>query len=89
MTHPHVNPPLIPLIQETHNGKSEKKLKLKLCRYPTPYTFYLYELKMSLFDNGGPEEFLLFVSYFNMTLVASGALEAGIKYQYLCTILRG
>ena len=31
---------------------------------------------------------MLFVSNFNMTLAASGMLEAGAKYQYLCTIVR-
>ena len=44
---------------------------------------------MSLFDNGKPEEFLLFVRNFNMTLAASGMLEAGAKYQYLRTLVRG
>ena len=41
---------------------------------------------LSLFDNGKPEEFLLFVHNFNMTLAASGTLEAGTKIQYLRTL---
>ena len=49
----------------------------------------LYEFKMSLFENGEPEELLLFVCNFNMTLVASRALEAGATVQYLCTLVRG
>ena len=58
MTQQHVDPPLIPLIQETHDGKSDKDVvKLKLCRDPTSYTSDLYEFKMSLFDNGEPEDF--------------------------------
>ena len=58
MTHPHIEPPYIPLIQETHDGKSYKKnVKLKLRRYPTSSTSDLYEFKMSLFDNGEPEDF--------------------------------
>ena len=44
---------------------------------------------MSLFDNGDPEEFLLFVRNFNITLSASGALEVGTKGQYLCTLVHG
>ena len=59
-------------------------LELKLRRYlmsPTLPTSDLYEFKMSLFYNGYPEEFLLFVHNFNMTLAASGTLEAGVKYQ--------
>ena len=50
-------------------------------RYPTLSTSDLYEFKMSLFDNGDLEEFLLFVRNFNTTLVASGTLEADAKFQ--------
>ena len=89
-THPHLNPPPIPLIQETHNSKSDNNfVKLKLCRDPTSYTSELYEFKMSLFENGNPEEFLLLVRKFNMTLADSGVLEAGTIYQDLCTLVRG
>ena len=44
---------------------------------------------MSLLDNGDPEEFLLFVSNFNMTLKVSGMLETSTKVQYLHIIVRG
>ena len=44
---------------------------------------------MSLFDNGKPEDFLLFVCNFNMNLAASGMLEADAKFQYLCTLVYG
>ena len=44
---------------------------------------------MSLFDNGEPEEILMFVRNFNMTLAASGTLEADTKFQYLSTLVRG
>ena len=58
MNHPHVDPPPIPLPQETKNDKSDKDfVKLKLCRDPTSSTLDLYEFKMSLFDNGDPEDF--------------------------------
>ena len=88
MTHPYVEPPPIPPIKEKHDVKSDKYfVKLKLLRYPTLYTSDLYEFKMSLFDNGEPGEFLLFVINFNMTLAASGTLEAGAKYQYLHTLV--
>ena len=53
VTHPHVEPPPIPLIQETYGGKSEKDIvKLKLDRDPMLSTSELYDFKMSLFDNG-------------------------------------
>ena len=48
----------------------------------------LYEFKMSLFDNGETEDFLLFVRNFNMNLVVLEMLEAGAKCQYLFTIVR-
>ena len=90
MTHPQVDPQLIPLIQETHDVNSEKDfVKLKLSRDPTSSTSDLYEFKMYLFDNGDREEFLLFVRNFNMTLAASGTLEAGAKIKYLCNLVRG
>ena len=41
-----------------------------------------------MFENGEPEEFLFLVSNFNITLAASGMLEAGAKYQYLFTLVQ-
>ena len=90
MTQPHVEPPHIPLIHETYDGKSDKDfVKLKLCSYSLLLMSDLYEFKIYLFDNGKPEEFLLFVRNFNMTLAAPGTLEAGAEIQYLCTPFRG
>ena len=90
INHPHIEPPLIPLIQETHDFRLDKYfVKLKLRRDPTSSTLNLYEFKMSLIYNGKPEEFLFFVRNFNMTLAASGTLEAGAKVQYICTIIWG
>ena len=56
MTHPQTNPPPIPLIQETHDGKSDKYfVKIKMCRDPTPSMLDLYDFKMYLFGNGNLE----------------------------------
>ena len=89
MTQSHVETPLIPLIREKNDGKSEEDIvKLKLSKYPTSSTSELYEFKMSLFDNGDPEEFWLFICNFNITLAASGTLEADEKFQYLRTLVR-
>ena len=44
---------------------------------------------MYFYDNGGPEESLLFVSNFNMTLATSEMLEAYVKAQYLRTLVCG
>ena len=51
--------------------------------------FYLYELKMALFDDSETEEFLLLIRNFNMTLEASGILKPDTNIQYLCTLVRG
>ena len=89
MTQPHVDPPPINLIKEKHYGKSDKDfVKLKLRRDPTLHMSDLYEFKISLFENGEPEEFLLFVCNFNMTLAVSEMLKLGAKYQYLSNIFR-
>ena len=88
VTHPHVEPPPIPLIQETYDSKSDKDfVKLKLRWDPMSSTSDLYEFKIYLFDNGKPEEFLFFVRNLNMTPTAPGTLETGAKVQYLCTLL--
>ena len=58
MTQSYVEPPPITLFKEKYDGKSDKYfVKQKLPRYPTLTTLDLYEFKMSLFDNGKPEEF--------------------------------
>ena len=44
---------------------------------------------MTLFDNIDPEEFLLFIRNFNVTLEVSGTLVAGAEIQYLPTLLCG
>ena len=90
MTQVHVEPPPIPLVKGKYDGKLDKYLlKLKLRRDPNSIMSDLYEFKMSLFDNVDPEEFLLFVRNFNMTLTASGMMEMGAKVQYLCTLVDG
>ena len=44
---------------------------------------------MALFDNGKPEEFLLFVQDFKMTLKAMGKIASNEKIHCLCMILYG
>ena len=81
---------MIPLIKIKNYEKSDKdRVKIKLLRDPTSQKFDIHELKMALFDNGEPEEFLLFIRNFNMTVEASGMIVAIAKIQLLCTILRG
>ena len=57
----HMKPPLIPIIKNKRDHKSDNYfVKLKLHRTPTSEKSDLYEFKMDFFDNGDPEEFLLF-----------------------------
>ena len=44
---------------------------------------------MSLFDNGDPEELLLFIRNFNTTLEASVTLVDSKNIQYLRTLVHG
>ena len=90
LTQVHVELPPVPLIKFKSDGKSDKYfVKLKLFMDPTSGTSDLYEFKMSLFDNGNTEEFLLFVRNFKMNRVVSGTLETGTKVQYLRTLVHG
>ena len=64
-----VEPPPIPLISGNNDTKLNKySVKIKLHKDPTSENSDLYEFKMALFDNGEPEEFLLLVCNFQMTL---------------------
>ena len=59
-TQAHAEPPYINLIKVTCNGKPGKDfVKLKLRRDPTSIMSDLYEFRVSLFDNGEPEEFFV------------------------------
>ena len=75
-----MDPPPIPLIRINNDDKSYKDfVKIELCRDTTSENLDFYEFKMALFGNGDSEEFLLFICNFNMTITASGRLEAGAK----------
>ena len=76
-----MDPPPTPLIKMWQGDKLDKDfVNLKFCRDPTSEKLDLYELKMTLLDNGDPEEFL-FVCNFSMTLEASGTLDTITKVQ--------
>ena len=90
MTQVYVEPMPIPLIKVIYDGKSENDfIKLKLHRYPTSSMSDLYAVRMSLFENSDPEEFLFFVRNFNMHLVEPRMLDMGDKIQYICTLVSG
>ena len=86
----HVELPPIPLVNEKSTGKSYGDyVKLKLRRDPMSSTSELYEFMMSLFDHGDPDEILLFVQKFQMTLASTGTLETEVKVQHLRTLVCG
>ena len=67
----HVETPKIPLIRSNNYEKPEKCcVKIKLRRDPTSQKSDPYKLKTTLFDNGDPEDFLLFISNFSTTIKA-------------------
>ena len=71
-----MEPSPITLIKYTCNVKSDEDfVKPELCRYSTPSMLEIYVFKMSLFDHGDSEEFLLFFCNFNMTLAGTGTLD--------------
>ena len=83
----HVEPPPIPSVKVKYHVKSDKDLlKLKPFRDPTSSTSKLYKFNIPLFQNCKLEE-LLFVRNFNKTLMESGTLEVGAKFQFLCMLV--
>ena len=80
--------PPIPLIKSNHVDKSSKYfVKIKFRKDQTLSSSDPHEFKMGLFVNGYPEEFLLFMQNFNMTLLVSGTLVMGAKIQYIRTLV--
>ena len=72
------------------NGKSDQYyVKLKFHIYPKSSTSDLYEFKMSFFGHGDPEEFILFICNFSMTLAETGTLDMDTNIQYLHTTGNG
>ena len=83
-----VEPPPFRLIKSKNDTKSEKdQVKIKMHRDLRLEHLNMYEFNMTLFENGEPEETLLFVHHFNMLLNAYGMLSASSKLHYICNIL--
>ena len=77
-----IDQPQVTLIKSTKDDKPDKYfVKMIFCRDLKSEKLDLYEFKMVLFDNGEPEEFLLFIWNFNMNLEASGTFKSGKKIQ--------
>ena len=56
----HVDPPPTPLIKIKHDDNSDKDfVNIKLRMDKTSEKLELYELKMALFENDKPEDFLI------------------------------
>ena len=62
---------------------------MKFCRDNTSENLDMSKFKIYLFDNRKPEEFLMFVQIFNMTIDALGTLTYNAKLQYIHTLVHG
>ena len=67
-----MDPPFIQIIKINIDTKSQKDyVKIKFRRNPMLEKSGIYEFKMDLFDNGYPEEILLFQRNYRIMLDAS------------------
>ena len=66
--HIHVDPPPIPLIKSKNDEKIDRYCVRINCVGILSQKTYLCEFKMALFENGNPEEFLVFVCNLQMML---------------------
>ena len=86
----HMGPPPIPLIKSNNIDKSNKYfVKTKFLGDLRSENSNFDEFKMTLFDTGKCERFLLLIRNFIMTLEASGLFGDGTNIQYLDTMLHG
>ena len=86
----HFEPLLLPLIKSKNDDKSDKYfIKIKLRRDMMSKRWDPYDFKMAFFGISEPEEFLLFIQNYNMTLAVSGTLKAGANIKYLCVLVHG
>ena len=75
-----MDPPPIPLIKSNNYDKLGKYfVKIKVHWDPMSEHSDLYKFKIAFFDNGDPEDLLLFVHNFNKTIETSGTLGSGAK----------
>ena len=73
-----MEPHPIPLLKSWIDMKSYKYYaKIMLLKYPMSETPDVYNLKMTLFDNGDMGELLLFKQNYHMTLKEPGSITAG------------
>ena len=77
-----------PLSYSNNKIKLEKKLEkfyvtIILLRNPSSEMYGMYKFRVALFDNGQPEEFLLFKQSYKMALDAWGTLTTSARNQYL------
>ena len=73
--------PIIPLIKSNFDTKSDKYYAwIKLRRNTMSDNSDIYESIMDFFDNGYPEEFILFQQNRKIILDTSGTLSAGEKF---------
>ena len=83
-------PPPIPLIKAT-NGKTEETdiIRIKICRGPASATFNTYKLKVQMFENGKPEEFLQMMKDFKTGIDRTATTYATVKFNFYAKLYAG
>ena len=85
-----INPPLIPLNRAvTENAKECDIIKIKMFWDSYSSTSETYNLKIDIFENSKPEEFLALMKNFKTTIDGTGTMSAPESINYLHTMLCG
>ena len=85
-----IKPPPIPIIREaTEKVEEYNIIKIEMSRDLESATSKTYKLKVHMFNNGKPEEFLHIMKDINTATGGAGTTSATKKNHFLCTILRG
>ena len=83
-------PPPTLLIKSNHDNKSDKDfVNIKLCGDRMSEKSDRLLIQNGLVRQRRSGRVFFVRSYFNMTLEASGTLQAGINIQHLCTLVHG
>ena len=88
--HTYIEPLPIPLIKvELEEEHVSNIIKVKMWRNPTPDTSDTYNINMSTFEDGQPEEFLALLNNFRNAIYGTGTTSPSVQMNYLRMMLRG
>ena len=85
-----INPSNIPLsIQEQPEVNYCNTIKVKMRRNPSSVGLETYEFKMTIFENGKPEELFQFLKNFKNLIDGMGTISVVGSIYLLCELLSG